>query len=106
MAALKARNTDTVSAIRTAIAAIDNAEAVDTSAMPASTQDGPVAGATSGLGSSEIARRVLPAAEMRAVVGAVIAEYLDEAGRYEGLNRVDLAEGLRRQAEVLRSYVC
>ena len=26
--------------------------------------------------------------------------------RYEELNRVDLAEGLRRQAEVLRSYVC
>ncbi|MDZ7886679.1 MAG: hypothetical protein U5N53_28995 [Mycobacterium sp.] len=39
-------------------------------------------------------------------VSAVIAEYLDEAGRYAELNRVDLAKGLRRQAEVLRSYVC
>ncbi len=104
--ALKARATDTASALRTALAAIDNAEAVDASASSPERPDGPVAGATAGLGSSEVARRILSVADGQSVVSAVIAEYLDEAGRYEELNRVDLAEGLRRQAEVLSSYVC
>jgi uncharacterized protein len=102
--ALKARDTSTVTALRTAIAAVDNAEAVDTSAMPATTQDGPVAGATAGLGSSEVARRVLTAADRQSVVHALIAEYLDEADRYESRNQHESAEVLRRQAGVLHRY--
>lgn len=102
--ALKARDTDTVAALRTAIAAIDNAEAVDTSALPACAPDGPVAGATAGLGSSEVARRVLTVAEMQSVVSAIIAEYLDEAERYESTGHGEAAEVLRRQARVLRDY--
>lgn len=102
--ALKARDTETVTALRTAIAAIDNAEAVDTSALPASAPDGPVAGATAGLGSSEVARRALTTADGRSVVSAVIAEYLDEAERYESADHGESAAVLRRQAEVLRGY--
>lgn len=106
VAALKARDTDTVSALRTAIAAIDNAEAVDTAAPAPVHNEGRVAGATAGLGSSEVARRILSVADGQSVVSALVAEYLDEAGRYAELNRDDLAERLRRQAAVLRSYVC
>lgn len=102
--ALKARDTETVAALRTAIAAIDNAEAVDTGAVPASAPAGPVAGATAGLGSSEVPRRVLTAAEQKSVVSAVIAEYLDEAGRYDSTDHAESAEVLRRQAGALARY--
>lgn len=103
--ALKARATETAAALRTAIAALDNAEAVDASEIPAASQDGPVAGASVGLGSSEVARRSLSAADARSVVGAVIAEYLDEAQGYESMGRGEDAQRLRRQAETLRSHL-
>ncbi len=103
--ALKARAADTASALRTALAAIDNAEAVDTSAATEVHHDGPVAGATVGLGSGEVARRVLTVADVQSVVGAVIAEYLVEADRYVSLHQVEAADGLRRRAEVLRPYL-
>jgi hypothetical protein len=102
--ALKARDTETVTALRTAIAAIDNAEAVDTSALPVSAPGGPVAGATPGLGSSEVARRVLAFSDMRSVVSEVITEYLGEAERYESAGHGESAEVLRRQADALRGY--
>lgn len=103
--ALKARDTETVAALRTAIAAIDNAEAVDTSALSAPTQDGPLAGATAGLGSSEVARRVLTSAAVQSVLSALIAEYLDEAEQYVSAGHSESAEVLRRQAELLRGYL-
>lgn len=103
--ALKARSADSASALRTALAAIDNAEAVDTDAATAFHHDGPTAGATVGLGSSEVARRVLTVADVHSVVGAVIAEYLVEADRYVSLHQVEAADGLRRRAEALRPYL-
>lgn len=103
--ALKSRATDTAAALRTAIAAVDNAEAVDTTNRAAGTEDGPVAGATAGLGSSEVARRTLSVADARNVVAAVISEYVDEAERYESLTRGEAAAVLRQQAEVLRRYL-
>lgn len=104
VAALKSRATDTAAALRTAIAAVDNAEAVDTTGL-VTTDDGPVAGATAGLGSSEVARRTLSVADAHEVIAAVISEYVDEAERYESLTRDEAAEVLRQQAEVLRRYL-
>ena len=53
--AMKAREPDAVSALRTAIAAIDNAEAVPAPDERAATTSGHIAGARAGLGAAEAA---------------------------------------------------
>jgi hypothetical protein len=68
-AALKARDRLTVAALRSAIAAIENGEAVHVSAVErtlASSEH--VAGATAGVGSSDVARRPLSEADEIAIV--------------------------------------
>ena len=106
-AALKARDRDALAALRTAIAAIDNAEAVPVpapdAALPATSAH--IAGARSGLGSSEAARRELSASELRDILRGQIAEHISEAGRYDTLGQADAAERLRRQAHALTAYL-
>ena len=104
-AALKARDRDALAALRTAIAAIDNAEAVPApdAALPATSAH--IAGARSGLGSSEAARRELSASELRDILRGQIAEHISEAGRYDTLGQADAAERLRRQAHALTAYL-
>lgn len=78
--AMRARDRDAVSAVRGALAAIDNAEAVPVAARPAggSATSDDVAGAVLGVGAAEADRLVLGDAAERAVVDAEIAA-LDEA---------------------------
>ena len=105
VAAMKARETETVSALRTTLAAIDNAEAV---AMPENVMDtvsGPIAGARTGVGSTEARRRDLSIDDLRAIVAAQIAERVDAAGQYDVFGRPEEATRLRREADVLRAYV-
>jgi len=105
-AALKARDEVVVAALRSAIAAIDNAEAVATTrqaGLPASSQH--IAGATAGVGSSEVPRRVLGGEDMNAVVRAQVEERWEAAEQYESLGRHDRAERLRREAAVLAAYL-
>lgn len=104
VAAMKSRSAEAVSALRTALAAIDNAEAVP-AGDPSGHRDAAIAGATSGVGSSEAARRVLSIAEVRAVLDGLVEEYTTEAQRYLGLGRHDDAEKLQRQAQTLRRHV-
>lgn len=89
--ALKTRRAEAVAALRTTIAAIDNAEAVDPT--------------TIGAGSTEVPRRDLSIAEVRAVMHDHIDDYVTEAERYQSLGRNDAAERLRRQADTLRAYL-
>ena len=105
--ALKARDTDALAALRTTIAAIDNAEAVpvpvpDTSRPATSVH---IAGSRSGPGSAEAARRQLSASELRDILRAQITEHTREADRYDALGRADAAERLRRQARTLTAYL-
>ena len=105
--ALKARDTDALAALRTAIAAIDNAEAVpvpvpDTS-RPATGVH--IAGSRSGPGSTEAARRQLSASELRDILAGQITEHTREADRYDALGQADAAERLRRQARTLTAYL-
>ena len=103
--ALKARDTDALAALRTTIAAIDNAEAVpvpDTS-RPATGVH--IAGSRSGPGSTEAARRQLSASELRDILAGQITEHTREADRYDALGRADAAERLRRQARTLTAYL-
>jgi uncharacterized protein len=72
--ALRARDTVAVSAVRSALAALDNAQAVP--AVPATgASDSPhFAGAAAGLGAGEAERRRLGEAEARDIVRAEVAE--------------------------------
>ncbi|ALR14193.1 hypothetical protein BST43_21895 [Mycobacteroides saopaulense] len=103
-AALKARNSQAVSALRTTIAAIDNAESVDdtTETTPGSTH---IAGAAMGLGAAEAPRRVLSPADVRAVVRAQIEDRTAQADRYEALGQAQAAAQLRGEAQILADYL-
>jgi hypothetical protein len=79
-----------VSALRTAIAAIDDAEAVDPAAYA--------------VGTTEVARRSLSTDDVRAVLRAHIDGFLTEADGYDALGRHDAAARLRRQADALCGY--
>ena len=104
--AMKARDGVRISVLRTALAAIDNAEAVpdgpERASAPASER---VAGATAGLGSSEVDRRNLDDDEIAAVLEAQADERLAAAEMYETLGRGDDAARLRKEATLLREYV-
>ncbi|CQA01206.1 response regulator receiver protein [Mycobacteroides abscessus] len=102
--AMKARNSRAISALRTAIAAIDNAESVDSTAAtpPASTH---IAGATIGLGTAEVPRRSLSPAQVHAILRAQIDDRSAEADRYETLGQIEAAEGLRGEAQIIAAYL-
>jgi uncharacterized protein YqeY len=104
-AALKARDADAVAALRTAIATIDNAEAVPAPDARTRTASVHVAGAGGGIGSTEAARRQLSAGEVRDILNGQVAEHAGEADRYDALGQADAAERLRRQARTLDAYL-
>lgn len=87
--AMKQRDADAVAALRTAIAAIDNAESVD----------------ATGRTETEVARRELSPAEVQAILRAHVREYLTEADGYEAVARHDAARQLRRQADVVGRHL-
>lgn len=89
-------------ALRSAIAALENAEAVPVeSAGLVETSSEHVAGAVAGLGAGEAARRVLGDAEERAIVDRERAELLDAAASYDAAGDPATAEATRRAAELL-----
>jgi uncharacterized protein YqeY len=114
---MKARDQQAVAALRSALAAIDNAEAVDATSHPlgpAGAGDGgagvperaaPVAGAVLGLGAGEVERRSLTAGEMDAIVRREVAERRTAARAYEDAGQSRYAERLRAEAELLGRYL-
>jgi uncharacterized protein YqeY len=101
---MKARDATTTRALRSALAAIDNAGAVDLSQTPHPGQ-GLIAGAVAGLGAGEVARRSLPE---RQVVEIVRAEEIDRqsaADDYERLGQRERAAELRAEASVIRDVL-
>ncbi|GAA1299324.1 GatB/YqeY domain-containing protein [Saccharothrix xinjiangensis] len=104
--ALKNRDRVAVSALRSALSAIGNAEAV-----PVDDQVGPaavgehVAGAAAGPGAAEAERRALTGADVRSIVEGEVRERSTAAAEYERLGRDDVAERLRAEAEVLNRYL-
>lgn len=103
--AMKARRREAVSALRTALAAIDNAEAVTAPADTGALDGEHVAGASPGVGSTEAPRRTLTAHELHGLLHAQVAERRTEAGRYTDHGRHDAAERLRAEADVLAAYL-
>lgn len=102
--AMKTRDSLAVSALRTAIAAIDNAESVD-GATQTVQNNTHIAGAASGLGSAEAARRVLSPADVRAILHAQIEDRATEAARYEMLGQAEAAAQLREEAAIIAGYL-
>jgi uncharacterized protein YqeY len=115
-AALKARDRVAITALRSALAAIDNAEAVpveqpldsaalDSLALDGAAGDEHVAGAATGVGAAEAERHHLTEADVRAIVANEVRERSVAALEYEQLGRNDVAERLRSEAEVLSRHL-
>ena len=100
--ALRGGDRSAVAALRSALAAIGNAEAVpDDGADERRTGAGPIAGALTGLGAGDVARRVLSADEVTAIVRAEVAERRAAAGQYRDGGHESGAIRLEREADVL-----
>jgi len=105
-AALKARDRVAVAALRSAIAALENAEAVPTDqAIDTAAGTDRVAGAPVGLGVTEADRRDLTESDERSILAAEVRERTTAAEEYEQLGRTDQATRLRAEADVLRRYL-
>ena len=93
--ARRARDAETVSTLRTALAELENAEAVPTAARAGAIEQAPV-----GAGAAEAARRVLTDADELTLLDEEIAS-LHEAGRAFSSSAPDRAAAVRRAAETL-----
>ena len=110
-AALRAHDQVAVAALRTALSALANAEAVPAPVTPPGGSASPgsaspssgshVAGTAPGLGAAEAERRHIGAAEAQRIVRAEISERLTAADQYERAGHADRAARLRREAAVL-----
>jgi uncharacterized protein len=97
--AMRERDRVAVAVLRSTLAAIDNAEAVDAGA--------PTAGQSVriGLGAAEVERRSLTTAQMETIVRAEVADRQGAARDYERAGRREHAERLRAEAELLAQVV-
>lgn len=103
-AAMRGRDKVAVSALRSGLGAIDNAEAVSTE-LTTLVGDSPIAGAAIGLGATEAARRELTLEDVHALLHGEVVERREAAIDIEGAGHPDRAEDLRREADVLEAVV-
>lgn len=105
--AMRARDRLRVSVLRTALAAIANAEAQvvpdDRSAIPTTT--GPIAGASVGVGSSDVERRLMTEDDRQAILAGEVAERLTAADVMDGAGASADARRLRDEAALLQGYL-
>jgi uncharacterized protein YqeY len=102
--AMKSRDRGAIAALRSALGAIANAEAIVVEHAPTST-GGAIAGAVSGAGAGEALRRELSEDDVAAVVAAEIAERRSSADEYEQLGQPEDAGRLRAEADELSAYL-
>jgi hypothetical protein len=100
MSARKARDTPRVVALRSALSAIDNAEAPHVTAVAAYAA-GPFAASVPGLGATEVARLELADTEIRHLIESDIDERLSAADQFVAAGYHVRAADLRSQAAVL-----
>lgn len=94
--ALKARDAIAVAALRSAVSAIDNAEAVD---------QAQARGPRLGVGAGDVARRELSTRDVIEVVRAEATARLSAADEYDRLGKPEHATRLRAEAVVLQSLL-
>ena len=102
-AALKARDRVAVAALRSTLAAIDNAEAVDRA--PDVDRNLGIERLPVGVGAAEVPRRVLTEAQVEGIVRAELAEREAAARDYERAGRPERADQLRGEAGVLAAHL-
>jgi uncharacterized protein YqeY len=100
VAARKDRDTARVSALRSALSAIDNAETPDGVELDAPSS-GEVAGGVVGLGAAEVTRRPLSDTHIRELVHAEIDERLTAAEEFSVGGHAERAAMLRTEAAAL-----
>lgn len=99
--AMRAHDQDALRALRTAVAAIDNAAAAPAVELDTATGGGPIAGAARGVGATEVARRELTDNDVAAIVRTQIDERRAQADEFDGLGQTDAATARRREADAL-----
>jgi uncharacterized protein len=100
LSARKDRDGARTSALRSALAAIDNAETVADVQLDAPSS-GTIAGGVVGLGAAEVARRRLSDEQIRALLSAEIDERLTAADEFTARGRTERATTLRDEAAAL-----
>jgi uncharacterized protein YqeY len=101
--ALRTRDMIAASALRSALAAIDNAQAVPPGPAAAGASSPHVAGTAAGRGAGEAERRSLSEAEAERIVRAEVAERHAAARDYQRMGHAGQAGRLRHEAGVLMS---
>ncbi|MGY4100562.1 hypothetical protein ACW2Q0_13550 [Nocardia sp. R16R-3T] len=100
-AAMKTRDRSAISGLRSALGAIDNAEAIDTVDIKA----GAIESSAVGLGVAEARRRDLTEADIEQIVAAEIADRHQAAAEYDTLGRADHSDLLRAEAAALAALL-
>lgn len=100
-AAMRAKDRTAVRALRSAMSAIDNAEAAP---LDDHHRAGAVEASSLGAGSAEVARLHLSEEEVAAVVRREVDDRLSAADEVERGGRLEAAAELRAEAEVLREH--
>jgi hypothetical protein len=103
-AAMKNKDRVAVNAIRSVLASIDNAEAVDESLAPA-IEPGRIAGGVSGLARGEVPRRAITEQDAREIVQKAVAERRATAAQCDALKRHREADRLRAEIAVLSRFL-
>jgi uncharacterized protein YqeY len=97
--AMRARDRDAVSALRSALAAVANAEAVPIDTVPGA---GAAESAAVGVGAADAPRRELGEDDVRSVLAAEVAEHDRAARHLAEVGRPDEGRRVAAQSEVLR----
>ena len=106
--AMRAGDGPARTAIRSALAAIENAEAagVEPGELDSLIGSPQVAGATAGVGAAEALRHELSESEILEIVSAERDERLQSAADYRRLGKDDEAERLEAEAAALDAFLC
>ncbi|HTW03977.1 MAG TPA: hypothetical protein VMF87_27005 [Streptosporangiaceae bacterium] len=99
--ALRRRDIVAISALRSVLGAIGNAEAVEAPPGERRAASEHIAGAAAGLGAGEARRRSLNEAEVGQILQAEISERRAAASDFEDHGQLDRAQRLRGEATVL-----
>jgi hypothetical protein len=102
--AMKARDKTAIAAFRSALAAIDNAEAADLSDAPPM-QPGAIAGGVAGLGAGEVPRRALAHTQLADIALALVGEWRSTAADYERSGHPVHAARLEAEAAILCGWL-
>ncbi|GAA0491504.1 hypothetical protein ACFQ2B_16440 [Streptomyces stramineus] len=100
---MRARDKAAVSALRSTLAALDNAEAVPVD--EAGLRGGALEHSPAGAGAAEAPRRLLSEGAVVDVVRAEVDERLAAAAQLSGLAEGERAARLRAEADVLRRFL-